>query len=49
MKNLEHIERMYEPVYNLASIPTVVTSPKGYGQYLQNKKAKTKKRKNKKL
>lgn len=40
---------MYEQIYNMAHIPTVATNPKDYGQYLQNKKAKTKKRKNKKL
>ena len=31
MRNLEHVERMYEPVYNMAPIPTVATSPKDYG------------------
>lgn len=38
MRNIEHIKRMYEQVYNMARIPTVTTSPKDYGQYLQNKK-----------
>lgn len=43
MRNIEHINRMYEQVYNMARIPTVTTSPNDYGQYIQNKK----KRKNK--
>lgn len=42
MRNIEHIKRMYEQVYNMARITTVTTSPKDYGQYLQNKKRKNK-------
>jgi hypothetical protein len=47
MNNIEHIENIYRLYYNIprfreACSPIFTSSPKEYGQYLQNKKHKRK-------
>ena len=47
MNNIEQIENIYRPYYNKPVImeacgPIFTSSPKDYGQYLQNKKRKRK-------
>ena len=47
MNNIEQIENIYRPYYNKPVLreacgPIFTSSPKEYGQYLQNKKRKRK-------